>query len=141
VGVAGDHSGELLEVTAEQPQDDGSANVTFSTQRGRIAADLTVDENRVTTVPLKANSNMAFTGMYPLGQGFVLLPTEAAQACGNDRGVEAVIKPFVIARDLTQDSRQAKIIDFYPRTQDEVRLSFPSLFQWVLTRVKPERDQ
>jgi hypothetical protein len=141
VGVPGEHKGELLEVKDEKIQDDGSANVTFVTQTGLITADLMVGKNSEAAVQLKANSDMAFTGMYPLGQGFVLLPEEVAAAVGSDSGVEAVIKPFVIARDLTQEPRKAKVIDFFPRSLDEARRGFPNLFQWVLTRVKPERDQ
>ena len=38
VGVAGDHAGELLEVTDEQPQDDGSQKVTLRAQCGKISA-------------------------------------------------------------------------------------------------------
>lgn len=79
--------------------------------------------------------------MYPLGQGFILLPQDVASASGSDASVDVVLKPFVTARDLTQKSRLAKAIDFYPRELEEARKEFPSLFQWVLDRVKPERDQ
>ena len=58
-----------------------------------------------------------------------------------DTDTEQVLKPFVIARDLTQIDRRAKVIDFYPWTLEEARAEFPCLFQWVLERVKPERDQ
>ena len=50
------------------------------------------------------------------------------------------MKPFVIARDLTQRSRQAYVIDFFPRTLAQAREEYPSLLQWIMDRVKPERD-
>ncbi len=78
--------------------------------------------------------------MYPLGQGFVVQPDDLERAVGTDTGTDRVLKPFVIARDLTQVDRRARIIDFYPRGLEQARAEFPSLFQWVLERVKPERD-
>ena len=140
VGTVGNHEGEFIEVTDEQPQEDGSVKALLMARRGQIQADISVGAGVTTMQPLKANARLAFTGMYPLGQGFVLLPQDMAAACGTDGAAYDVVKPFVIARDLTQVTRAAKVIDFYPRSQDEARKDFPSLFQWVLTRVKPERD-
>ncbi|MEO7932229.1 MAG: DNA methyltransferase [Chthoniobacterales bacterium] len=140
VGAAGELTGELRTVTVEEPLEDGSAKVAFAAIIGRIAADLKLSDSGQAAMALKANKGMAFTGMYPLGQGFVLLPEEVSAACGTDAEAATVVKPFVIARDLAQVSRKARVIDFYPFEQEDVRRRFPSLFQWVLTRVKPERD-
>ncbi|MEY3898735.1 MAG: hypothetical protein RLZZ214_4257 [Verrucomicrobiota bacterium] len=142
VGSAGSLPGELLTVTDEQPQSDGSSAVTLNSVNGKITADLKVNGGTIESKPvsLNANKGMAFTGMYPLGQGFVLLPEQIAEACGNDSDKDTVVKPFVIARDLAQTPRSAKVIDFFPLDQDDARQRFPNLFQWVLTRVKPERD-
>jgi hypothetical protein len=79
--------------------------------------------------------------MYPLGQGFVLTPDQVGEACGNDVHEAALLRPFCIARDLTQRDRSCSIIDFYPRGEQECQKDYPALFQWTLTRVKPERDQ
>jgi hypothetical protein len=79
--------------------------------------------------------------MYPLGQGFVLQPDEIDRATGGRSEERAFVRPFFIARDLTQINRNAQIIDFYPLSQDEARRRAPNLFQWVLERVKPQRDQ
>ncbi|WP_366929817.1 DNA methyltransferase, partial [uncultured Thiodictyon sp.] len=142
VGEAGDAPGVLLRVAAEQP--DGNADgvaVEFEHAEGRINPDLTLGADLSAATPLRANLGLAFTGMYPLGQGFVIQPEDLAQAIGTDTDTERVLKPFVIARDLTQIDRRARIIDFYPRTMEQARAEFPCLFQWVLERVKPERDQ
>jgi len=58
VGVAGKHDGELLEVTDEQPQEDGSAKVSFASKRGNINADITVGAKVADAVPLKANEGL-----------------------------------------------------------------------------------
>jgi len=142
VGQAGVAPGVLLRVIGEQP--DGAADgiaVEFERGEGRINPDLTVGADLSAAIPLRANLGLAFTGMYPLGQGFVIQPGDLTKAIGTDTDTEKVLKPFVIARDLTQIDRGAQIIDFYPRTMEQARANFPCLFQWVLERVKPERDQ
>ncbi len=90
---------------------------------------------------LKANLDMAYTGMYPLGQGFVVFPEEYDSAVGNDGDTDSVLKTYFTARDLTQKDRQTKVVDFFPRTKEEARSTFPSLFQRILEQVKPKRDQ
>lgn len=141
VAIGGDHSGQSLGISNESSVDEGEVACEFRTERGRLYADLRASVALADATPLAANTGLAFTGMYPLGQGFVVLPEDESVAVGNDRNVDAVLKPFVIARDLTQKSRTAKVIDFYPRTVEKARTDYPSLFQWVLDRVKPERDQ
>jgi hypothetical protein len=79
--------------------------------------------------------------MYPLGQGFVLAPDDVAPAIGSDVGAAQVVKPFAIARDLTQTDRRCQVIDLWPLSEDAARNLYPSLYQWVLMRVKPERSQ
>lgn len=142
VGEAGSRPGECLKIIEEryEPGSD-SAAVRLAKTDGRINPDLTIGADLSAVVPLRANQGLAFTGMYPLGQGFVLMPDDIPRAVGTDTDTENVLKPFVIARDLTQVDRRAKVIDFYPRTLQEARAEFPCLFQWVLERVKPERDQ
>ncbi len=140
VASAGKQPGELHVVVEEESIYDGPAKIVFATERGQIAADLKVSDTGRPAVPLSANKGIAFTGMYPLGQGFVLKPDEMEAACGTDADPQVVVKPFITARDLTQVSRRSRVIDFFPRAQEEVRSRFPCLFQWVLTRVKPERD-
>jgi hypothetical protein len=141
-GAAGSLSGLVLRVVGEHPADDADGiSVDLQPDQGRINPDLTIGADLSAATPLRANQGLAFTGMYPLGQGFVLQPQDLPKAIGTDTGTAAVVRPFVIARDLTQVDRKARVIDFYPRTMEQARAAFPSLFQWVLERVKPERDQ
>jgi len=46
-----------------------------------------------------------------------------------DTDTDQVLKPFVIARDLTQVDRRARVIGFYPRIMEQARAEFPCLFQ------------
>ena len=141
VGFAGAKDGELQTVVAERESDDGTCDVSLDRQFGRIHPDLSIGAARSATSALRANAGLAFTGMYPLGQGFVVENSDEQRARGSDGKWENVLKPYRTARDLTQLSREAKIIDFYPRSVEDCRSDFPNLYQWVLDRVKPERDQ
>jgi hypothetical protein len=140
VGGLGDEIGQVLEVVSEKEVGEGEIGCEFRAVRGQVHSDLRAGLALARAGSLAANKDLAFTGMYPLGQGFVVHPNEQMAASGSDKNLDHVLKPFVIARDITQKSRRAKVIDFYPRNVEQARVEYPSLFQWVLDRVKPERD-
>jgi hypothetical protein len=140
VGETPAQVGRIAVVVQETTNGDGSIEVRLDQRSGVIHADLSEGTDVLAARPLHANSGIAFTGMYPLGQGFVLLPVDVQAATGGSGKERALLRPFYIAKDLTQRDRRALVIDFYPRKQDECREGFPNLFQWVLTRVKPQRD-
>jgi hypothetical protein len=56
-------------------------------------------------------------------------------------GLENHIRPYLNGRDLTGRSRGVMVIDLFGLSEAEVRQRFPEVYQWVLDRVKPERDQ
>ena len=141
VGEPAGRSGYSMELVSERATPEGEAICEFTKRLGTIHPDLRAGAALTSAERLDANRGIAFTGMYPLGQGFVILPDEYQAAIGTDRSCEEVLKPFVIARDLTQKSRNARVIDFFPRSAESARRDFPSLFQRTLDRVKPERDQ
>ncbi len=140
VGTAGVSRGRTYTVTEETTGADGEVNVALARRDGQITSDLRATFSLSACTPLMSNSNVAFTGMYPLGQGFVLLPTNRASAIGSDQGTDNVVRSYVTARDLTQKSRNASVIDFYPLDETTCRATFPSLYQWLLLHVKPQRD-
>jgi hypothetical protein len=140
VGTAGAESGELLTSIEEMAQEDGEAAVKFETRRGLIHADLTVGARVASTRRLQANAGICFQGMNLVGKGFRLAPSEVA-ALGYDlAALPEVIKPHYNARDLLQGGEACYVIDFYGLSQDDARKLHPALFQWLLDRVKPERD-
>lgn len=122
--------------------DAGVARVEVEVRQvDRVHADLRAGADVAGATELIANRGVAFTGMYPLGLGFVLDPAEDGPRFHDGDRSDQVVKPFFTARDLTRRPRGARIIDFYPRGLDEVREAWPHLYQWVLERVKPQRDQ
>jgi hypothetical protein len=140
VGVAGAESGELLTSIEEVAQEDGEAAVKFETRRGLIHADLTVGAKVAATRRLEANAGICFQGMNLVGKGFRLAPSEVA-ALGYDlAALPEEIKPHYNARDLLQGGEVCYVIDLYGLSQEDARRLHPSLFQWLVDRVKPERD-
>ena len=141
VGTAGDHPGELLEVTGEEPLPDGSENVSFKSQHGKISAELTTGADVSSAVSLNANDGLSCPGVKLHGSGFIVTPDEAkALGLGKVRGLEKHIRPYRNGKDLTDAPRDVMVIDLFGLTVDEVREKFPAVYQHVLTRVKPERD-
>jgi hypothetical protein len=43
-------------------------------------------------------------------------------------------------RDLTGRSRDVQIIDLFGLSEADVRQRFPEVYQWLLERVRPDRD-
>jgi hypothetical protein len=141
VGAAGELPGELLEVTGEEPQPDGSEIVSFKSHIGKISADLTTGADITTAVELRANENLTSRGMMLFGDGFIVTPEEAAKlGLGKVRGLEKIIHPYRNGRDLADKPRGAFAIDLFGLTPNQVRDQYPWVYQHILTRVKPERD-
>ncbi len=137
VGVAGEHQGDLLEVTSEQPQDDGSERVTFTTQRGKISADLTVGADVTTTVALKANFALANPGVQLSGQGFIVQREDLRTLATKTQS--DLIRRYITGRDLMQESREQFVFDTFGLSQENLRSSYPDAFQLLYDRVRPER--
>jgi hypothetical protein len=136
VGAAGERPGELLEVTGEEPQPDGSEKVSFKSQLGKISAELTTGANVAATVALNSNLGLSSMGVKLHGMGFVLSPEEVSRTPKNP----SIIKHYLCGRDLVQERRPQFVIDLFGFSEEQVRRSFPEIYQHVLTHVKPERD-
>lgn len=60
---------------------------------------------------------------------------------GTMPGLENHIRDYRHGRDLTATPRGVMLIDLFGLTEAEVRNRFPAVYQHVLDKVKPERDQ
>jgi len=143
VGVSGEQSGLLRQVVNEVSSDDREAREVQLNQRGgRVFADLTIGADVASAEPLQANECISSPGVKLHGAGFIVTPEEAADlGLGKIKGLERVIRDYRNGRDLTQKPRGVKVIDLFGLEADEVRERYPSAYQWVRERVKPERDQ
>jgi hypothetical protein len=136
VGTAGGGEGRLLSVTDEQEGRGEGLEVTLQEQFGLIHADLRIGANVAAAKALRANSGISSPGFKLHGAGFIVTPDEARCL-----GADAPIKVYRNGRDLTDRPRGVQLIDLFGFTAEEVRARYPATYQWVVERVKPERDQ
>lgn len=142
VGVAGEREGRLLQVRAETGGDEEGVQVELQERVGRIFADLKIGANVAGAMPLRANLGLSSPGVKLHGAGFMVAPEDTRQlGLGTIDGLERHIRAYRNGRDLADKPRGAMVIDLFGLTADEVRERFPTVYQWVLERVKPERDQ
>ncbi|SIQ31501.1 MULTISPECIES: class I SAM-dependent DNA methyltransferase [Acidiphilium] len=141
VAQAGTHEGTLLTVTAEAGLDTDTPIIAFSETTGRINPDLTIGTDLTSMTPLMANEGLCSRGVALHGAGFIVTPDEAATlGLGRIPGLDRHIRPYRNGRDLTARPRGVMVIDLFGLTEPEVRKRFPSVYQHLLTTVKPERD-
>ncbi len=143
VGQAGHRAGRLQRVVKEE--DHGSERlgvaVQLDTQAGRIAANLRVGADLLSASVLRASEGLSSEGIKPHGMGFLVSRSEAAAlGLGTVAGLEKHVRPYRNGRDLTARSRDVMIIDMFGLTEAEVRNRFPQAYQWLLERVKPQRE-
>lgn len=136
VGQPGDAPGTLQTVVAEGGADGDAVHIELAEKTGRIHADLSIGADIVGAKALRANEDLANRGFCLFGAGFIVPPDAVAKLQPCDR-----IYPYRNGRDLTDAPRGVSVIDLYGLTTDEARSRYPAAYQWVLERVKPERDQ
>lgn len=101
---------------------------------GTIDAMLRVGASLSSTSNLKSNALIAHQGVTPSGLGFRF-------TTGDKKSDLSVLPTYIIGRDLTQRRQFRQIIDFFGLSETEAKTLHPELFQIVLDRVKPDRDQ
>jgi hypothetical protein len=141
VAARGSAEGTLQTVIQETEADNGEVAVALAAQQGLIHADLRIGANVAAAKPLQANANLSNRGVQLFGAGFIVSRDEAnALGLGTVAGLERHIREYRNGRDLTASPRDVLVLDMYGLSADEVRARFPAAYQWLLERVKPERD-
>ncbi len=142
VGDREQQIGQLLEVRTEQTTTDGEVAVQFRRRSGRVHADLRIGANVASAITLRANAGISCPGFKLHGSGFIVTMEQAiALGFGSAPGLEKHIRHYRNGRDLTDSPRGALVIDLFGLDATDVRTRFPAVYQHVLERVKPERDQ
>ncbi|MNF40772.1 hypothetical protein D3C84_217810 [compost metagenome] len=144
VGAAEEQDGRLLQVrdeyTNEQSQDE--VEVNLQEQQGRLFADLKIGANVAGAKQLKSCLGISSPGVKLHGAGFIVTSEEAVRlGLGSQPNLERHIREYRNGRDLTQSPRGVMVIDLFGLTAERVREQYPAVYQHVLERVKPERDQ
>jgi hypothetical protein len=135
VAATGAGEGRLCSVTAEREGKGEGLDVELSERSGSIHAELSIGANVASAQPLRANSGLSNRGVIPHGAG-MSVTSEDAKRLESD----APLRPYRNGKDLTDRPRGLLVIDCYGLTAEDVRRRFPCLYQWLLDRVKPERD-
>ncbi len=142
VGHGGQEHGKLCVVVGEESSSEDERNVTLSTSVGKINSDLTVGVDTTQAVPLHASSSISCPGVKLHGSGFIVTPDEAASlGLGHVAGIEDHIRQYRNGKDITQVPRGVFVIDCFGLREEDLQNRFPSVYQRLLDRVKPERDQ
>jgi len=134
--------GVLCEVAKEEATSDDAVSVVLSQSRGMIHSDFTIGADTSAALALRSNESLAATGVRLCGAGFIVTPAEAKSlGLGALPGLAQHIRPYRHGRDLAAISRDAMVIDFFGLTEKQARDKYTAAYQWILERVKPERDQ
>ncbi len=144
VAEAGRREGRLFTVASENKGDEEAEGrrVEFNMDRGMIFANLRTGADVAGAVALKANGGISSNGVMLAGDGFIVTPVEArALGLGTTLHLDAHIRHYRNGRDLTGNPRGVMVLDMLGLTDAEVRTKFPSVFQHLMDKVKPVRDQ
>ena len=129
-------------VSNKRDSDDGEINVDLHSVRGLIHNNLTIGANVASAVKLTSNENITSMGVMLAGAGFIVTREQATKlGLGRVEGLEKIIREYRNGRDLTQSPWDAMVIDCYGLDEIELRMKFPTIYQHLLSHVKPERDQ
>ena len=139
---SGHGDGVVATVASEDIGADDVPEVTLASRRAKINPDLTIGVDAKDARSLVGNEGVGGRGMSLHGSGFLVTPS-AARSLGYGRRaeVERHIRPFLNGRDFQQQPRGLMVIDLFGLSEDQVRKTFPAIYQHVLLHVKPERDQ
>jgi hypothetical protein len=138
---SGASAGLLRTVVGERGGTEDLSEVSFVDRVGTIHPDLTIGANVSGALGLRANSNVSSPGAKLHGAGFIVSQAEAVEL-GLDAtpGMRARVRRYLNGRDLTGTSRNVRVIDLFGLEEATLRAEWPTLYQWVWARVKPERD-
>jgi hypothetical protein len=141
VGEAGTKEGTLREVVKEFALDTDAPQISYKDSLGPIHSDLTIGVDVTAAKALEANDGISSPGVKLHGAGFILTPQEAEHlGLGSRQGLEKHIRNYRNGRDLASRPRGVMVIDLDGLQIDEVRNRFPEIYQHLVVRVKPERD-
>ncbi len=141
VGVSGNATGRLLTVTREIEGGDDDVAVELKSQAGVIHPDLTIGAAVASAVKLRGNEDICYQGFVLVGEGFVMAPQELAALGLAPDSLPPTVRRWKNGRDLLQHPSGRFVIDLFGLSADDARIRWPSLYNRLLTQVKPHRDQ
>ncbi|MFN7663545.1 MAG: class I SAM-dependent DNA methyltransferase, partial [Inhella sp.] len=144
VGCLAPVQGQLMEVTDERTGSGEGEDLVrkLRTSTGRIGADLRVGADVAAAHVLRGTLSLASVGFKTIGNAFQVDEITARRlGLGVAPGADAHIRPYLNGRDFVSNPRGLFVIDFFGLSEETVREQFPSAYQHLIDRAKPERDQ
>jgi len=112
-----------------------------STSGNPINSDLSCGIDTSSTAYLKSNQDLSHQGVTLVGKGFRLEKSDLGMKDFAPAREAGVIRPYIIGRDLTGEREDRLVIDAFGFSEERLRKEYPEIYQLLLQRVKPERDQ
>jgi hypothetical protein len=139
---AGNVGGQLAQVMSETGTSHGAIQIDLTYTKGMIHSNLRVGVRLSDVITLNANGGISSRGVSLHGAGFLVTHEQARTlGLGTIANLDRHIRQYLNGRDMTSRSRGLLVIDMFGLKEIEVRTRFPAAYQWLLHRVKPERDQ
>ncbi|MRG74077.1 class I SAM-dependent DNA methyltransferase [Alphaproteobacteria bacterium HT1-32] len=142
VAAAGNRAGRLLIVATEDKKELREADgipVTFDHRIGKIFANLQIGADVAGASILLANSELAYQGVTPLGEGFRVTLSEGSK---HEKAIQdGVLRRYTNGKQFLAAVEPSLIVDFWGLSKQEAMVGYPDLFQQILDLVKPKRDE
>jgi hypothetical protein len=146
VAAPGIHGGRLVEITSEAKLDTDKPELGERVTLGRINANLSVGTDVTSAVKLRANTGICHDGVKLHGKAFSVTAAEARSlGLGKHDVLQIFVRPYRNGKDLTgrteAEITDKYVIDLFGLTERDVRQRFPEIYQYLLRKVKPEREK
>ncbi|MEA5478688.1 DNA methyltransferase [Pseudanabaena galeata UHCC 0370] len=136
----GRKEGNLVRVEKEE-EIDKSIHITFlNPLKGLINSDLSVGADVVSAARLLSNYKLSGQGVIILGDGFQLNEEDYLQLIKLEPASNHLIKRYCNGKDVTDKSRNLRVIDLYGLNETEVK-QYPNIYQRIYELVRPKRMQ
>ncbi|MEG3935452.1 MULTISPECIES: DNA methyltransferase [unclassified Microcoleus] len=124
----------VAECEGETPEDSAEQVQVQLQNVGLIFSNLLAGSDLTQSQQLLANDRISSRGVMLFSSGFIVEQSDFGE-------IESeVLFPYINGRDCMQNSRNVRVIDLFGLKADKAQELYPKAFQWVLDKVKPERD-
>ncbi|MEG5140288.1 MULTISPECIES: class I SAM-dependent DNA methyltransferase [unclassified Microcoleus] len=124
----------VAECEGETPEDSAEQVEVQLQKVGLIFSNLQAGADLTQSQPLLANDRISSRGVMLFSSGFIVEQSDFKE-------IESeVLFSYINGRDFMQRSRNVRVIDLFGLKADQAQELYPKAFQWVLDKVKPERD-
>ncbi|MEG4987387.1 class I SAM-dependent DNA methyltransferase [Microcoleus sp. BR0-C5] len=124
----------VAECEGETPEDSAEQVQVQLQNVGLIFSNLQAGSDLTQSQQILANDRISSRGVMLFSSGFIVEQSDFGE-------IESeVLFPYINGRDFMQSSRNVRVIDLFGLKADKAQELYPKAFQWVLDKVKPERD-